>query len=162
MYPEPATYAAYKGHVSCLKKFLDIHNCKINRFLASAACLGGRLECLKYLVEEKKAEPDKNCVSQCTVTRNDLRCLKYIIDRCGTKIVSEFAIGFAVFNDNLVCLKYLVGYLDLPVSMFAVRHAITQRRFKHLEWLADRHKIQYIIDRDNDKIELRIVPQASC
>jgi len=148
--PGSDTYAAYRGHLDCLKTLYK----EDNRYVLSAACLGGHLECVKYLVEERGAKIDRNCAVACVDTDTDLKCLKYLVEKAGTGIVTQHVISMAISHDYLIGLKYLVGYLELPISMHVVRGAVYQQRYKHLEWLAYRGKIKYVHNTTTDEIQL--------
>ena len=108
---EACQQAAGKGHLDCLRFFVDKvkPSQATEKEAAKVAATYGQLDILKYFVEERNISRDVNTDCVLTSVFNDhLDCLKYMVEEAKARLHDNWLpIAYARYFKRTECLHYL-------------------------------------------------------
>jgi hypothetical protein len=126
--------AAEQGNLEMVK-YCVAKKCPIYEDACAYAAFNGHLECLKYLREEVNA-PWDFLTANWAAQHGHLHILEYLVERKFDKY-SEDACENAAMNGQLDCLKYLHETAKAPWDSEAVRRAHESNQTECLQYLLD-------------------------
>jgi len=130
-----ASWAAKNGHLHILEYLVERKFDEYSTFACQNAASNGHLHCLKFLQETAKAPWDSTTASW-AAKNGHLHILEYLVERKFDEY-STFACQNAAFNGHLECLKYLHETAKAPWNSEAVRDAHERNQPECLQYLLD-------------------------
>jgi len=126
--------AVLQGNMEMVK-YCVANECPIDFLACAYAAWKGHLECLKYLHEDAKA-PWGSSTASWAAENGHLHILEYLFERKYTKYNGD-ACQWAAKNGHLDCLKYLHETAKAPWNFRAVRTAHEKNQPECLQYLLD-------------------------
>jgi len=154
--------AAYHGNLEILKYCFD-NGCPLRKDLSVIVARLGHLNMLKFLIDEKKFEYDKNRVIRGAGYSGNLDMLKYLIeDKKHTNPMSQIlAFRETIRFGHLDCLKYLVEEAKIPEahrSWLPIAYARFYERHEVLNYLREKdfpepteEEYAEVVERESDR-----------
>ena len=141
-HPAVIIVAAREGNIEMLKYCFD-HNCPVNEDYKETACreavAGGHLDCVKFLVDEKKCEYGENRMMSEAARFNHVGIIKYIIEEknCDDSTLLE-SFYLSVRKGHLECVKYFVECMQMPKYPDYICLAKYSEHFEVLDYLREK------------------------